>query len=59
VRNDRFVAVAKESHEHCHVRSLRNVNTTLRGELEHSFKSYNEAQGGSFRFLRLAARAER
>jgi inorganic pyrophosphatase len=57
VRNDRIVAVAKESHDHRHIRSLRDLNATLRGELEHFFKSYNEAQGREFQIL--AARGPR
>jgi inorganic pyrophosphatase len=51
VRNDRLVAVAKESVEHARVESLQDMSRALLDQLEHFFRSYNEADGKEFRLL--------
>lgn len=50
-RNDRFIAVACESHDHGNIRSLRDLSSELLEELEHFFKSYNEVLGKDFEVL--------
>ncbi len=50
-RNDRLIAVAKESHSHSNIASLRDLSHELLKELEHFFKSYNEIAGKAFRVL--------
>lgn len=50
-RNDRFVAVACESHDHANIQSLRDLSSELLDELEHFFKSYNEMAGKEFTIL--------
>lgn len=51
IRNDRLVAVAKDAHDYQDIKSLGDVNKSLLEELEHFFKSYNEAQGREFHLL--------
>jgi len=53
IRNDRLVAVAAEAHNYRDIKSLRDINAELLNELEHFFKSYNEAEGREFRLLGL------
>jgi inorganic pyrophosphatase len=52
VRNDRLVAVAKDSHDYGNLRTLADMNESLLKELEHFFKSYNDADGVEFHVLR-------
>lgn len=47
-RNDRLIAVAAKSYTHRDVRSLDDLNDTLLEEIEHFFRSYNEARGKRF-----------
>ncbi len=55
-RNDRLIAVASESNTHKDIKSLNDLNETLVDEIEHFFKSYNEAKGKKFESLgRFAA----
>jgi inorganic pyrophosphatase len=51
IRNDRLVAVAKESLEHARIESLQDMSRALLDQLEHFFKSYNEAEGKQFTLL--------
>ncbi len=51
-RNDRLVAVATNSREHQHLRSISDLSAELLHEIEHFFESYNEAKGGEIRVLR-------
>jgi inorganic pyrophosphatase len=50
-RNDRLIAVAADSRDHRHIRSLADLNRHLVDEIEHFFVSYNEIKGKSFRPL--------
>lgn len=60
MRNDRLIAVASASRTHQSLRSLKQLDETLTGEIEHFFVSYNEAKGKEFtplgRFGPLRAR---
>jgi inorganic pyrophosphatase len=59
-RNDRLIAVASESNTHKDIKSLNDLNETLVDEIEHFFKSYNEAKGKKFESLgRFAAQKAR
>jgi inorganic pyrophosphatase len=51
IRNDRLVAVATEAHDYRDIKTLSDINEQLLKELEHFFKSYNEAQGKTFNLL--------
>ncbi len=51
IRNDRLMAVAIDAHDYREVRTIRDINAHLLGELEHFFVSYNEARGREFKFL--------
>jgi inorganic pyrophosphatase len=51
IRNDRLVAVAKDSLEHARVESLQDMSRALLDQLEHFFRSYNEAEGKEFNLL--------
>ena len=51
IRNDRLVAVASAAHDYHQINSLKDVNDNLLQELEHFFKSYNEADGREFKLL--------
>jgi inorganic pyrophosphatase len=48
-RNDRLIAVAAKSHTHGSLKSLQKLDSTLIGEIEHFFVSYNEARGKKFK----------
>jgi len=48
-RNDRLIAVAAESHTNAGLKSLKKLDSTLLGEIEHFFVSYNEARGKKFK----------
>ena len=50
-RNDRLIAVAADSRDHRHIRSLADLNENLVDEIEHFFISYNEIKGKSFKPL--------
>jgi inorganic pyrophosphatase len=50
-RNDRLIAVAKNSHTHGSLKSLLSVEPKLIDEIEHFFVSYNEVRGKKFRPL--------
>jgi len=47
-RNDRLIAVAANSRDHQHLRSLEDLNENLLEEIEHFFISYNEIKGKKF-----------
>jgi inorganic pyrophosphatase len=47
-RNDRLIAVAANSRDHQHLRSLTDLNENLLEEIEHFFVSYNEIKGKRF-----------
>lgn len=51
-RNDRLLAVAADSREHQHLRTISDLSAELLHEIEHFFQSYNEAKGGELRVLR-------
>lgn len=48
-RNDRLLAVAADSRDHADVRSLKDINKRLLGEIEHFFVSYHELSGQKFK----------
>lgn len=48
-RNDRLVAVAAKSHTHRDVQEISDLNDALLDEVEHFFKSYNDAHGKKFK----------
>jgi len=48
IRNDRLIAVASESRDHADVRKLDDLSSSLLGEIEHFFVSYNAARGRRF-----------
>jgi inorganic pyrophosphatase len=48
-RNDRLIAVAAESHTNAGLKSLKNLDSKLLGEIEHFFVSYNDARGKKFK----------
>jgi inorganic pyrophosphatase len=50
-RNDRLIAVAKNSHEFREIRSLRSLDEKLVNELNQFFVSYNETRGKQFNVL--------
>lgn len=50
-RNDRLIAVAANSRNHTHVRSLGDLNRNLVHEIERFFISYNETKGKKFEIL--------
>ena len=51
-RNDRLLAVAADSREHQHLRTLADLSPAMLHEVEHFFHSYNEAKGGEVNVLR-------
>ncbi len=56
-RNDRLIAVASNSHNHEHIKSINDLNASLVDEIEHFFVSYNEAKGKKFKSIgRFGAR---
>jgi inorganic pyrophosphatase len=50
-RNDRLIAVPRESHNHRSVRTIKELNKNFVKELEHFFVSYNEMRGKKFKLL--------
>jgi inorganic pyrophosphatase len=48
-RNDRLIAVAAKSLTHGSLKSLLTLDSTLIGEIEHFFISYNEAREKKFK----------
>jgi inorganic pyrophosphatase len=48
-RNDRLIAVAAKFLTHGSLKSLQTLDSTLIGEIEHFFVSYNEARGKKFK----------
>lgn len=50
-RNDRLIAVADKSSEHKEIKTLSDLPDNLASELEHFFRSYNEAKGKEFKPL--------
>ncbi|HEX8140357.1 MAG TPA: inorganic diphosphatase [Pyrinomonadaceae bacterium] len=48
IRNDRLIAVAADSRDHRHIRTLSDLNEHLVEEIEHFFVSYNEIKGKQF-----------
>jgi inorganic pyrophosphatase len=51
MRNDRLIAVAKDSRTHSDIQSLTDLNDSLVKEIEHFFISYNKAKGKRFKPL--------
>lgn len=47
-RNDRLIAVSANSHLHENIKSINDLNEKLVDQIEHFFKSYNEANGKKF-----------
>ena len=47
-RNDRVLAVAANSAAHRSIREMSDLSQDLIGQVEHFFKSYNEAKGKRF-----------
>jgi inorganic pyrophosphatase len=50
-RNDRLLAISRESIAFNGIRSLADLNKTLIRQIEHFFISYNEAKGKTFKVL--------
>lgn len=50
-RNDRLIAVAKESRDHNDIHSLKDMNETLVKEIEHFFVAYHDLDGKMFKPL--------
>jgi len=50
-RNDRLIAVCKESRQHRSVQSLSKLEERIVKEIEHFFVSYNEMRGREFKPL--------
>lgn len=50
-RNDRLLAVASESRNHCDLKSIDDLSPNLLHEIQHFFVSYNAAKGKQFRIL--------
>jgi inorganic pyrophosphatase len=50
-RNDRLIAVAANSRSHARYASMQDVDENVLHEIEHFFRSYNEAKGKEFRVL--------
>ncbi|UOQ53412.1 inorganic diphosphatase [Hymenobacter cellulosivorans] len=53
-RNDRLLAVSASSRQHQHIREITDLTPQLLHEIEHFFKSYNEAAGRGFQPVRRA-----
>jgi inorganic pyrophosphatase len=51
MRNDRLIAVAKDSRTHSDIQSLNDLNESLVNEIEHFFISFNQAKGKQFKPL--------
>lgn len=51
VRNDRLVAVARESHTHSDLKELSDLNPTLLGEICSFFVNYHQQRGKKFKVL--------
>src|SRR4051812_38704535 len=51
MRNDRLIAVASKSNEHRAISNLRDLPKETLDEIEHFFKSYNDARGKRFKPL--------
>lgn len=51
VRNDRIIAVSVQSRLHSGIERLDQINPRLLDEIEHFFRSYNEAKGKQFKVL--------
>jgi len=47
-RNDRLLAVAKCSHDHRHIESIKDIASHLLEELKHFFSSYNDLDDKKF-----------
>lgn len=48
VRNDRLIAVSKESHLHRRIKAVKDIDGRLLSEIEHFFVSYNTMKGETF-----------
>jgi inorganic pyrophosphatase len=51
-RNDRLIAISKESETYCNVKSVDDLNSTVLDQIEHFFISYNRASGKEFKPLK-------
>lgn len=51
MRNDRLIAVPSNSRTYTYIRSLKDLNKTLVGQMGHFFVSYNDAKGKKFKVL--------
>jgi inorganic pyrophosphatase len=56
-RNDRPIAVAEEAHDYQHLRSLKDIESNLRRELERFFVTYHQTKGVEFKILGLCGPA--
>lgn len=52
VRNDRFIAVPRESPRYRRVRSIKDLDSMLLDQIEHFFVSYNEMRNKKFKVKR-------
>lgn len=50
-RNDRLLAVAEQSHEHRHIRSINDLNEHMLKDIEQFFVSYNAIAGKKYKPL--------
>jgi inorganic pyrophosphatase len=48
LRNDRLIAVSKESHLHRHIESIKDIDSRLLAEIEEFFVAYNKMKGEKF-----------
>ena len=51
MRNDRVLAVAKQSHVHADIKEPKDLNSHMIKELENFFVAYNQARGKKFKLL--------
>ena len=57
-RNDRLLAVAAASRQHQHLHEMADLPDQLLKEIEHFFRSYNDAKGVEFKVVGHADAAE-
>jgi inorganic pyrophosphatase len=51
LRNDRLIAVSKESHLHRPVKTIKDIDSRLLAEIEEFFIAYNTMKGETFKAL--------
>jgi inorganic pyrophosphatase len=52
-RNDRLIAVAQEARDYAQLRSLKDIESNLRKELEHFFVTYHQTRGVKYKILNV------